>query len=100
MSLRIVQSADHILNAYDAGISDYTERKFARDGIDVMTNLRVLSVEPGEVRARHKVLGKEVVLPYSLCVWSTGIGPKPLIISLANKLEGQRNTRALTTDEV
>src|SRR5689334_3184701 len=35
-----------------------------------------------------------------MCVWSTGIGPQPLIKDLAKKIPGQQNTRALTTDDV
>jgi NADH dehydrogenase FAD-containing subunit len=46
VSLTLVQSADHILNTYDARISEYTERKFQRDGINVLINTRVIRVDP------------------------------------------------------
>ena len=39
--ITVVQSADHILNTYDARISEYAESKFARDGIELVTNARV-----------------------------------------------------------
>jgi NADH dehydrogenase FAD-containing subunit len=32
-SITIVQSADHILNTFDKRISEFAEKKFARDGI-------------------------------------------------------------------
>jgi NADH dehydrogenase FAD-containing subunit len=34
-----------------------------------------------------------------MCVWSTGIGPTPLVTALCKKIAGQRNTRAITTDD-
>ncbi len=36
----LVQSQDHILNAYDKQISQYTEERFKMDGINLVTNSR------------------------------------------------------------
>lgn len=40
-SIHIIQSRQHILNTYDKTISEFTEKKFLHDNIDVQTNSRV-----------------------------------------------------------
>lgn len=42
----IIQSRDHILNTYSEKISDYAEKRFSRDDIDVVTNARCVSRVP------------------------------------------------------
>lgn len=44
VGIYIIQSRDHILNTYSEGISNYAERRFARDGINVVVNARVKEV--------------------------------------------------------
>lgn len=45
----IIQSRDHILNTYSEKISQYAEKKFARDGTDLILNARVKEITPTEV---------------------------------------------------
>ena len=64
VSITLVQSADHILNTYDRRISAYAAEKFKRDGIEVITGARVLSVSPDKVvvmdKRTKKKMGQEV----------------------------------------
>ncbi len=48
-SIYIIQSRQHILNTYDKAISEFTERKFSKDNIDVQTNSRVKKVLPDRI---------------------------------------------------
>lgn len=66
------------MNTFDRKISDYAEKKFDRERVNVITNARVESIDGENVVYKLKsVDGSESVtksLPYGLCLWSTGIG--------------------------
>ncbi|CAG8696028.1 23906_t:CDS:10, partial [Dentiscutata erythropus] len=70
VQVNIIQSSDHILNTYDAKISDFAE---------------------SEKQETKK-------LEYGLCLWSTGIAMNPLTKIISDKLPEQQNKRALVTD--
>lgn len=79
ISIHIIQSRDHILNTFDSKISEYAEKRFDRERVNVITNARVAKIEPDHVVYKLKPtqpdqepVAKE--LPYGLCLWSTGIG--------------------------
>ncbi|CAB4409646.1 unnamed protein product [Rhizophagus irregularis] len=93
----IIQGQDHILNTYDAKISDFAEKKFRRDNINVITNARVQKIEPNHIVYKMKD-GEVKEHDYGLVLWSTGIAMNPLTKTISEKLEDQKNTRALITD--
>ena len=78
MSVTVIQSRDHILNQMAAEISDYAEGKFSREGINVITNTRVLRILKDKVVYKKKNPIEDEApfgeVPYGLCLWSTGIG--------------------------
>ncbi|RUP48700.1 hypothetical protein BC936DRAFT_144141 [Jimgerdemannia flammicorona] len=102
VSVNIIQSRDHILNTFDAGISKYAERKFKRENLNIITNARVNRVDPGMVVYSEKPPGEEPVIkeiPFGLCLWSTGIAMTPFAQLIASHLpEAQKNNRALEVD--
>ncbi|KAF9096076.1 hypothetical protein BGX23_011992 [Mortierella sp. AD031] len=100
VQVNIIQSAGHILNTYDLKISEMTEKKFKRDNINVVTNSRVVKVNPTSVIFKDKETGNVSEVPFGVCLWSTGVGMTPLVKSLVAKLpEGsQRNKHAIETD--
>ena len=58
------------------------------------TRSQVLGIEKDVVKIKRLDDGVHVDIPYGLCVWSTGIGPSPLIDVIRNKLvENQTNRR-------
>ena len=73
----IVEAAGQLLSTFDAALSGYAMKHFLRQHIDVRTHTAVVKVEPGRIH-----LNSGEVLPFGLLVWSTGIGPSPLIQSL------------------
>ncbi len=73
-TITVVQSADHILNSFDRRISDYAEKKFARDGVDVKIGWRVSEVTDKCICLKSKNTGNIVQqMPYGMVVWSTGV---------------------------
>jgi len=94
----LFQSGDHILNTYDQAISNYAEKQFRSQGIEIITGARVLKVEPNTI---HYVDTKTKAVhetAFGLCVWSTGIKPSDFVSQLCAILPGQTNTKSLMTN--
>ncbi|KAK7748933.1 hypothetical protein SLS53_000958 [Cytospora paraplurivora] len=102
ISVHLIQSRGHILNTYDEAVSKYAEERFARDGINVLTNSRVSEVKPDSIVFKQKGPDGESItkeLPMGFCLWSTGVSQTDFSQTLANKLgEFQTNKHALETD--
>ena len=65
---------------FDKRITEFAERKFHRDGIDVKLGSMVVKVAENEICTKERGTGKVVSLPYGMVVWSTGIGPRPEVV--------------------
>ncbi|XP_068667535.1 external alternative NAD(P)H-ubiquinone oxidoreductase B1, mitochondrial-like isoform X2 [Aristolochia californica] len=98
VKITLVQSGDHILNTFDKRISSFAEGKFQRDGIEVKTGCRVLSVSDNDLTVKDKATGLISCLPYGMIVWATGIGPRPVVTDFMCQI-GQKHRRMLATDE-
>ncbi|KAI9493268.1 pyridine nucleotide-disulfide oxidoreductase-domain-containing protein [Zychaea mexicana] len=101
VSVTIIQSRDHILNMFDVRISEYAEKRFRRENINVITNARVQRIEDDKVVYKFKGKADEGThdIPYGLCLWSTGIAMTPFVQALSDKLGQQNHRRVLLTDE-
>ncbi|GJR32235.1 external alternative NAD(P)H-ubiquinone oxidoreductase B1, mitochondrial-like protein [Tanacetum coccineum] len=98
VKITVIQSGDHILNTYDSRISTFAEAKFTRDGINVCTGTRVLSVSDKEVNMKIKSTGENVSIPRGMVVWSTGVSTRPVVKDFMDQID-QGNRRVLATDE-
>ncbi|XP_044466224.1 external alternative NAD(P)H-ubiquinone oxidoreductase B1, mitochondrial-like [Mangifera indica] len=98
VKISIIQSGDHILNSYDQRISSFAETKFQRDGIEVLTGCRVISVSDKEITVKIKSTGEVCSIPHGLVLWSTGVGTRPVIRDFMEQI-GQTDRRALATNE-
>ncbi|KAL4569877.1 hypothetical protein LXL04_025522 [Taraxacum kok-saghyz] len=96
--ITIIQSGDHILNTYDNRISTFAETKFARDGIEVNTGCRVVSVTDKAVNMEVKATGEKVSIPRGMVLWSTGVSTRPVVKDFMDQI-GQGKRRVLATDE-
>ncbi|GAO50997.1 hypothetical protein G7K_5110-t1 [Saitoella complicata NRRL Y-17804] len=101
VSIHVVQSRDHILNTYDESISTFAEAKFDKDEIKLHLNARVKEVKEDAVVFTQK--GKdgvvESVVPFGLCLWSTGVGLAPVTEQICATLKNaQKNKHAIETD--
>ncbi|KAF5481199.1 hypothetical protein F2P56_001868 [Juglans regia] len=98
VKITVIQSGDHILNMFDGRISSFAEQKFKRDGIEVQTGCRVVSVSDKEIKMKVKSKGEVSSMPHGLVVWSTGVGTRPVVRDLMEQI-GQANRHVLATDE-
>lgn len=101
ISVHVIQSRGHILNTYDEALSEYAEKRFAHDSIDIQTNSRVKEVQADKILYTTKdESGKFVTkeIPMGFCLWSTGVAQTDFCKRLAAKLDGQTNKHALETD--
>ncbi|KAL3647147.1 External alternative NAD(P)H-ubiquinone oxidoreductase B1, mitochondrial [Castilleja foliolosa] len=98
VSISVIQSGDHILNTFDDRISSFAEQKFSRDGIEVLTGHRVLSVSDRMINMKRKSNEQNISMPHGLVVWSTGVGTRPVVKDFMEQI-GQGTRRVLATDE-
>ncbi|KAF1993309.1 hypothetical protein P154DRAFT_549644 [Amniculicola lignicola CBS 123094] len=102
ISVHVIQSRGHILNTYDEVLSQYAEKRFAHDQVDIQTNARVKEVKPDRILYTQKDESGKVVtkeIPMGFCLWSTGVAQADFSKKIAAKLgESQNNKRALETD--
>lgn len=89
--ITLLEATEHILNTFDAALSDYTMRHFLRQRINVRTGSPVVRVQRDSLYLRD---GSHI--PFGMLVWSTGIGATPLVSSLVLPKDG---TSRLITDE-
>ncbi|TXG47284.1 hypothetical protein EZV62_026578 [Acer yangbiense] len=98
VKITLLEAADHILNMFDKRITSFAEDKFQRDGIDVKLGSMVVKVTDKDISTKVRGNGETSSIPYGMVVWSTGIGPHPIIKDFMKQV-GQSNRRALATDE-
>ncbi|XP_058220166.1 external alternative NAD(P)H-ubiquinone oxidoreductase B1, mitochondrial isoform X1 [Rhododendron vialii] len=98
VKISVIQSGDHILNTFDERISSFAEQKFRRDGIEVLTGSRVVNVSDKFINMKMKSSGEVFSVPHGMVLWSTGVGPRPVVKSFMEQI-GQGNRRVLATDE-
>ncbi|EER16256.1 NADH dehydrogenase, putative [Perkinsus marinus ATCC 50983] len=95
----VIQSAENILNTFDAAISRYATDHFKRIDIDVVKNSRVKAVEATAVVVQDMATKEERRIPFGVCVWAAGIAPRPFTKDLISQLKGYQpeNGRLLKT---
>lgn len=64
---------------FDERISMFAEKKFSRDGIELLTGCRVVSVSGDSITMKIKETGELCTVPYGMVVWSTGVGTRPVV---------------------
>ncbi|XP_074561967.1 external alternative NAD(P)H-ubiquinone oxidoreductase B2, mitochondrial-like, partial [Curcuma longa] len=97
VNITVLETAEHILTMFDKRITEFAEKKFQRDGIDLKTGFKVVKVSDKAITTENVSHG-ETSIPYGMAVWSAGIGPRPVILDFMRKI-GQGNRRAVATDE-
>lgn len=94
ISMTVIESTDHILGMFDRRLSEYAEKHFEREGVKLLTNTKVKEVRKGEL-----VLDDGSILPFGLCVWSTGNAPSDFVKSL-NFNKDKRTGRILVDEHL
>jgi NADH:ubiquinone reductase (non-electrogenic) len=91
VSITVLEAGPSLLSTFDAVLSRYTSRLFRRQQINVRVNSPVVRLDANTI-----TLKDGETLPYGLCIWSTGVGPTPLVQSLPF---ARTKTQRLLTDE-
>ena len=76
IKIYLIEASDHILGTFDKKLWTYTENKIRSRNIILMTGVSVK-----EVQERKIFLNNDKVIPFGLCVWSTGNMPCDLVKS-------------------
>uniref|UniRef100_A0A383VNM9 NADH:ubiquinone reductase (non-electrogenic) n=1 Tax=Tetradesmus obliquus TaxID=3088 RepID=A0A383VNM9_TETOB len=71
-----VVEAKELLGTFDGSLREYAARKLVAQGVKLRKGV-VKHVEPGCL-----TLTDGTVIPFGLCIWSTGVGPTPFTLSL------------------
>ncbi|WRT68582.1 uncharacterized protein IL334_005560 [Kwoniella shivajii] len=104
VKVTVVQSRDHILNTYSEKISQYAEKRFARNDVDVVINARVQEVQPDKVilsikNPKDKDAKPEIKeIDAGFVLWSTGIAMQPFTRRLVELLPNQYHSKAVEVD--
>lgn len=64
----------------------FAEQKFCRDGIEVLTGCRVLSVTDNLINMKVKSTGELTSITHGMVVWSTGVGTRPVVMDFMEKV--------------
>ncbi|CAF1357024.1 unnamed protein product [Rotaria sp. Silwood1] len=101
VKITLIEALDHILSTMDKQISDYTERHFHRENIEVLTNTFVKEVKQQEIVVHIKDTDEVKSIPCSIVVWATGIKARPLTNRIRETigLDIQSNRKGLLTDQ-
>ncbi|KAF6256151.1 pyridine nucleotide-disulfide oxidoreductase-domain-containing protein, partial [Scenedesmus sp. NREL 46B-D3] len=71
-----VVEAKELLGTFDGSLREYAARKLVAQGVKLRKGV-VKHVEEGCL-----TLTDDTVIPFGLCIWSTGVGPTPFTLSL------------------
>jgi len=77
VQITILEATHQLLGAFDAVLSEYAAKRFARAHITVRTKSTVARVEEEKLFLQE---GEEI--PFGLLVWATGNAPNPFIAAL------------------
>lgn len=101
LKITLVEALPKVLNSFHKELVDYTEREFAANKVEILTNTAVKEVSPAEILVRDGVTKQEHVVPYGLLVWAAGNAPRQITKTLMAQLgsEAQNQRRGLVVDE-
>ncbi|CAF1105552.1 unnamed protein product [Adineta ricciae] len=100
VKITLIEALDHVLSMMDKQISDYTEKHFRRENIEVLMNTFVKEVKQREVVIQFKGSNQLTSIPCSVVVWATGIKARPLTNRIREiiGLKVQSNRFGILTD--
>lgn len=94
IKVQIVEMGNKVLSTYDKAISEYTQKRFKRNDIEVLTEHQVKKVNECSIEVMDLNTKETKVLPFGVCVWASGVRPADISLKLAKSL----GTRMLETD--
>ncbi|CAF1240962.1 unnamed protein product [Rotaria sp. Silwood1] len=101
VQITLIEALDNVLSMMDKQISEYTEKHFHRENIEVLMNTFVKAVKQREVIIQAKGSNEQKSIPCSVVVWATGIKARPLTNRIRDiiGLNIQSNRMGILTDQ-
>lgn len=93
--ITLLEAGKQLLSSYDATLSEYTRKHFARQAIDVRTETPVIRVQAETITLKN---GDE--MPYGCLVWATGNAATAFVQGLPAELERDKHGRLLLDDRL
>lgn len=94
IKVQIVEMGNRVLSTYDQKCSAYTEKRFAKDDIDVLTQHQVKKVNKSSIEVMDLTKQELKEIPFGMCVWASGVKPNDISLELAKSF----GTRMLEVD--
>eukprot|EP00698_Gefionella_okellyi_P010443 TRINITY_DN2711_c0_g2_i2.p1 TRINITY_DN2711_c0_g2~~TRINITY_DN2711_c0_g2_i2.p1 ORF type:complete len:398 (+),score=65.80 TRINITY_DN2711_c0_g2_i2:262-1455(+) len=88
--ITLLEATATILTGFDSKLADYAIQAYRRRNIDMRLKTAVTKVDAGQL-----TISTGEVIPFGLCVWSTGVAPAPVVRDLAG-VKHAKNGRLLT----
>ncbi|VEU20791.1 DEKNAAC101752 [Brettanomyces naardenensis] len=96
MKVTLIEALPNVLASFHPRLIEYTKSIFKEQGLDLLANTRVQSVDKRNVYATLKKSDgttEDVVVPYGTLVWAGGNTQRPITKRLASKILEQRTAR-------
>jgi NADH:ubiquinone reductase (non-electrogenic) len=103
VNIHLIEALPHILNSFEKGLVDYTEKRFINNpNVSLLTNSKVIEVDPKVLTVQDMNTQEIRTIPYGTLAWVAGNSTKPLIRDLiknVGEINGQKTMRGVSTDE-
>eukprot|EP00794_Sanderia_malayensis_P018959 gene18959-20865_t len=96
--ITLVDGYNKLLSTYDEEISHYVEGRFNKENINTVTSTFVTEARDGVLQLMDAETKEKSEMPFGMCVWAAGIGPRPFTKKIMEKVPGQTNKNAILTD--
>ncbi len=93
--ITLLEAGKELLSSYDATLSEYTLKHFARQAIEVRTETPVIRVEAEKV-----ILKNGIEMPFGCLVWATGNTATAFVQGLPSELERDKHGRLFINDRL
>jgi len=86
VSVKLINTVEHLLSTYDRSISDASLQVFRENGVEVLKGYMVTSVTANEIHCKVLPEKTDAKIPYGCIVWCTGIKQNKLSEQLKDSI--------------
>ena len=101
VKITLIEALPHVLPMFSKTLVEYTEKTFAENKLEILTNTSVKRVTSDSIQVESKDLNLKYEIPYGLLVWAAGNAPRPIVKNLISKLNPQEQSqrRGIVVDD-
>eukprot|EP01055_Gregarina_sp_Pseudo9_P005754 Gregarina_sp_Pseudo_9__5753@NODE_846_length_2138_cov_23_896617_g794_i0_p1_GENE_NODE_846_length_2138_cov_23_896617_g794_i0NODE_846_length_2138_cov_23_896617_g794_i0_p1_ORF_typecomplete_len653_score140_92Pyr_redox_2/PF07992_14/1_3e46Pyr_redox/PF00070_27/5_1e03Pyr_redox/PF00070_27/3_4e14HI0933_like/PF03486_14/5_8e02HI0933_like/PF03486_14/1_3HI0933_like/PF03486_14/0_13Thi4/PF01946_17/0_0065Pyr_redox_3/PF13738_6/0_99Pyr_redox_3/PF13738_6/0_46GIDA/PF01134_22/3_2e02GIDA/PF01134_22/0_11Lycopene_cycl/PF0 len=94
VKVSIIEMLPKLLPMFDETISKYTSQEFEKTGIERHMECKVTKIDDQMIHISTKS-GEAQSIPYSFCLWASGVGQVQLSKKLMSKIPDQKGNRVM-----